>query len=330
MKSRERKHVMVRSPYRISLGGGGTDLPFYASKKGGFLITGAIDEYMTILVAKRNLDKKIFLQYSSTEMVESIDEISHRMLKEILRYFKITDSFQIATFSTMPSYTGLGASSTLVVGIVKAIRELFGTPIHPLKLAEEAFHIEREILGHAGGYQDQYISALGGIQVLEISSDLKVRAESLDIDKKTLDKIQRSLFIVHSGIERDSGKMIEQQEKEKEIDTLGIYDQIKEIGQSSVEYLKKGNVKDLGKAMDNHWKIKKQLTKNMSNNSIDKMYIELKSFGSPGGKIIGAGGGGFFLMVVDTNREKFIQNATQNGYKFVDFEFEFQGAHTVQ
>ena len=124
--------------------------------------------------------------------------------------------------------------------------------------------------------------------------------------------------------------MIEQQEKEKVIDTLGIYDQIKEIGQSSVEYLKKGDVEKLGKAMDNHWKIKKQLTKNMSNNSIDKMYIELKSFGSPGGKIIGAGGGGFFLMVVDTNREQFIQNATKKGYKFVDFEFEFQGAHTVK
>ena len=329
MKDRERKHIMVRSPYRISLGGGGTDLPFYASKKGGFLITGAIDEYMTILVAKRNLDKKIFLQYSSTEMVESIDDISHRMLKEILRYFKITESFQIATFSTMPSYTGLGASSTLIVGIVKAIRELFGTHIHPLKLAEEAFHIEREILGHAGGYQDQYISALGGIQVLEISNELKVKARSLDIDKKTLNKIQSGLFIIHSGIERDSGKMIEQQEKEQETDIFGIYDHIKEIGKSSVDYLKNGEVKELGQAMDEHWKIKKKLTKSMSNSSIDKMYVELKSFGSPGGKIIGAGGGGFFLMVVDSNPEKFIHNATQNGYKFVDFEFEFQGAHTV-
>ena len=110
------KHVIVSSPYRISLGGGGTDLPFYASKKGGFLITAAIDEFITVSVAKRSLDKKIFLQYSSTEMVNSLDEISHQIFKEILRYHKITESFQIATFSTLPSFTGLGASSSLIVG----------------------------------------------------------------------------------------------------------------------------------------------------------------------------------------------------------------------
>lgn len=323
-----RKHLIVRSPYRISLGGGGTDLPFYASKKEGFLITGAIDEYMTILVARRNLDKKIFLQYSTTEMVESIDDISHRMLKEILKYFKITESFQVATFSTMPSYTGLGASSTLVVGIIKAIRELFGTSIHPIKLAEEAFHIEREILGHAGGFQDQYIAALGGIQILEINKDLKVKAKSLEIEEGILKKLQKSLFIVHSGIERDSGKMIEEQQKE--MDIFDAYDQIKSIGKSSVDYLRNGDILKLGLAMDDHWRIKKSITKKMSNSVIDQMYVELKSYGSPGGKIIGAGGGGFFLMVVDKNKKEFIKKAIDNSYKFVDFKFEFDGAHVIE
>ena len=325
-----RKHLIVRSPYRISLGGGGTDLPFYASQKEGFLITGAIDVYMTILVARRNLDKKIFLQYSNTEMVDALEDISHRMLREILRYFKITDSFQVATFSTMPSYTGLGASSTLVVGIVKAIRELCGIATHPIKLAEEAFHIEREILGFAGGFQDQYIAALGGIQILEINKDLKVRAKALQIEERILKKLQKSFFIVHSGIERKSGKIIKEQEKkQKDVNVFDAYDQIKSIGKFSEDYLRNGDILKLGQAMDDHWRIKKSITKNISNSVIDQMYLELKSFGSPGGKIIGAGGGGFFLMVVDKNKKEFNKKVTDGGYRFVDFKFDFKGAHIV-
>ena len=323
-----KKHIIVSSPYRISLGGGGTDLPFYASKKGGFLITAAIDEFITVSVAKRSLDKKIFLQYSSTEMVNSLDEISHQIFKEILRYYKITESFQIATFSTLPSYTGLGASSSLIVGLVKAIYKLNDTHIGPLKLAEEAFHIEREILGLAGGYQDQYIAALGGIQMLTISKNLKVSAESLILGSQELEKLQRSLLLIHSGIERNSEKIINEQQKE--LDIFEGYDQIKAIGKSSVNYLKNGEMNKLGISMDNHWKIKKKLTKIITNSTIDRMYLELKSFGSPGGKIIGAGGGGFFLMVVEKNRNEFIRKAKESNYKFIDFKFDKKGAHTLE
>ena len=171
---KKKKHIIVSSPYRISLGGGGTDLPFYASKKGGFLITAAIDEFITVSVAKRSLDRKIFLQYSTTEMADSLDQLSHEVLREILRYFKITEAFQVATFSTMPAYTGLGASSTLIVGLVKAIREMHNKSIGPIRLAQEAYHIEREVLGLAGGFQDQYIAALGGIQILNISKNASI------------------------------------------------------------------------------------------------------------------------------------------------------------
>ncbi|MBT4435705.1 kinase [bacterium] len=324
----KKKHVIVSSPYRISLGGGGTDLPFYASKKGGFLITAAIDEFITVSVAKRYIDKKIFLQYSSTEIANSLDEISHKLFKEVLKYFKIKESFQIATFSTLPSYTGLGASSTLIVGLVKAIYELNDKPIGPIKLAEEAFHIEREILGLAGGYQDQYIAALGGIQILNISKELKVNPEPLVIGDKELEKLQNSLFLIHTGIERNSEKIISDQQKELNI--FKGYDQIKAIGKSSAEYIQRGEVHKLGISMDNHWKIKKRLTKMITNSSIDKMYLELKSFGSPGGKIIGAGGGGFFLMVVDKNQSEFIRKAKESNYKFINFVFETKGAHTLE
>ena len=325
---KKKRHVIVSSPYRISLGGGGTDLPFYASEKGGFLITAAIDEFITVSVARRSLDKKIFLQYSSTEMVDSLDEISHPFFKEILRYYKITESFQIATFSTLPTYTGLGASSTLIVGLIKAIHELYNKSIGPIELAEEAFHIEREILGLSGGYQDQYIAALGGIQILNISKNLKVKAESLILDKKELKKLQNCLFLIHSGIERNSEKIIEEQQKE--LDIFEAYDQIKAIGKSSVGYLKRGEIDKLSISMDNHWKIKKRLTKTISNSTIDRMYLELKSFGSPGGKIIGAGGGGFFLMVVDKNQNEFIRKAKEANYKFIDYKFDSRGAHVLE
>ena len=324
----DKKHIIISTPYRISLGGGGTDLPFYASKKGGFLITAAIDEFITVSIARRYLDKKIFLQYSSNEMVSSLDEVSHSIFKEVLKYFKITESIQIATFSTLPSYTGLGSSSCLIVGLVKAIYKLNNKSIGPIQLAEEAFHIERELLGLAGGYQDQYISALGGIQILNISKDLKITPESLIIGDKELEKLQNSLFLIHSGIERHSEKIITKQEKELEI--FKGYDQIKSIGKSSVDYIKKGETHNLAIAMDNHWKIKKRLTKIISNSTIDRMYLELKSCGSFGGKIIGAGGGGFFLMVVDANQNEFIRKAKELNYKFIDFKFENKGAHTVE
>jgi len=322
-----RKHLIVSTPYRISLGGGGTDLPFYASQREGFLITAAIDEYLTVLVAKRTLDKKIFLQYSNTEMVDAIDQINHSILKELLRYYKITEAFQVATFSTMPTQTGLGASSTLIVGLINAIHKLNNIPISRIKLAEEAFKFEREILGLAGGFQDQYIAALGGIQILEIDKNLQVNTKPLNLEKKIINKLQNSLFLVHTGIQRNSEKIIEG--IQKELDAFDAYDQIKEIGKSSVDYLESGDIQKLGHAMDNHWKVKQRMTKSISNSVIDNMYLELKSFGALGGKVIGAGGGGFFLMVVDENKKEFIQKIADHNYSLVNFSFDFNGSHVI-
>lgn len=329
MFDKSNKHLIVSAPYRISLGGGGTDLPFYAQKKGGFLITAAIDEYITVLVAKRQLDKKLFLQYSKTEMVEKLEDINHVILREILKYYKIKDSFQIATFSTMPTYTGLGASSTLIVAIIKAINELYGKNISKIRLAEEAYRVEREILGLSGGFQDQYIASFGGIQILNISKNLKIKISSLNISPNKLRKLQKSLILIYSGIERKSESIINEQ-KEKILDTVEAYDQIKKIGKISLEFLKNGEIENLGKAMDDHWKIKNKMTASMSNSKIDGMYEELKSFGSPGGKIIGAGGGGFFLMAVEKNIEIFKKRVKAANYNFVEFSFEKKGAHVIQ
>ena len=260
-------------------------------------------------------------------MVDTLDEVNHKILREILRYYKITEAFQVATFSTMPTQTGLGASSSLIVGLIKAIHEMNNKSIGAIKLAEEAFKIEREILGLAGGFQDQYIASLGGIQVLEIDNHLSVKTESLKISNKIITHLQNSFFLVHTGIQRNSSKIIE--EIQKEIDVFDAFDQIKAIGRTSVGYLQSGNISKLGLAMDDHWRVKQRMTKTISNSAIDSMYLELKSFGAIGGKVIGAGGGGFFLMVVDENKKEFVQKATKNDYKFVDFVFDFKGSHVV-
>ena len=327
MKGSQKKYSIVSAPYRISLGGGGTDLPFYASKKEGFLISASIDEYITVLIARRSLDKDLFLQYTETERVNKLDDINHNLFREVLRYFKIRDSFQVATFSSMPTFTGLGSSSTLIVAFVKAFYNLNNIEKSSIEIAQEAFHIEREVMGWAGGFQDQYISALGGIQIIKISKDLQVETEPIILKEEVLKKFQDSLYLVYSGVERSSADIIKAQETESDI--INAYDQIKSIGETSVGYIREGNINALGKAMDEHWRIKKKMAKVMSNSEIDEMYITLKSYGSIGGKIIGAGGGGFFLMVVTDNKEAFKRKATDNNFKFVNFELEFKGAHII-
>jgi len=329
----KKKHSVASAPYRISLGGGGTDLPFYASKNEGFMISASIDEYITVMVAKRSLDKDIFLQYSETERVNSIDKVSHQIIRELLKYFKIYDSFQVATFSTMPTFTGLGASSTLIVAFIKSIRNLMGQTRTNIEIAEEAFHVEREILGLAGGYQDQYISSLGGIQIIKVSKDLKVACEPLVLGKKELKSLQESIFLIYTTIERRSENIIEDQKKKLKSDdklVLDAYDQIKSIGIRAVSELTEGRIREFGIGMDDHWKIKKTISSSISSTNIDTMYEEIKSLGALGGKIIGAGGGGFFMMVVDKQRDLFKEKLVNNGYKVLDFKFEFNGAHVLK
>ncbi len=326
------KYAISRSPYRITLGGGGTDLPFYAKKRGGMLISAAIDEYITVMVARRTIDQDLFLQYSKTERVSSLKKIQHNILREVLQYFKITDSFQVATFSTMPTFTGLGASSTLIVSLIKAIRRLKNDEKAPADLAKEAFHIEREILGLSGGFQDQFIASLGGIQLIEIDTSLNVKTTPLEISPTVLEKIKNSFFLIYSGVDRNSEKIIDNQTKDfknNENKIIEAYDKIKEIGKNAINDLQKGNLGKLAREMDLHWEIKKSITGSMTNNHLDDKYLKLKSLGSEGGKIIGAGGGGFFLMVVEKNQNLFKKKLIQNGFKAIDFSFDFKGAHII-
>ena len=202
-----------------------------------------------------------------------------------------------------------------------------GRSKHPVKLAEEAYYVERKVLGWAGGHQDQYAASLGGIQKMQISEEGEISCKPLKIAQSSLASLEKGLILVFSNVNRKSENIIKAQIDTE--NTIKLYDRIKDIGEQSIEHLETGNVKALGELMDMHWSFKREITKQMSNTYLDDMYLKLKEAGSTGGKVIGAGGGGFFLMAVPEDREKFMKNLENFNFRYIPFKFDFRGSHLV-
>jgi len=325
----KKKLVISQSPYRISLGGGGTDLPFYFKERGGRLLSATINQYVKVTVAPRILDNAILVQTTDTQFVDNIDEVDHVLVREALRYFKLLKAVQVATFTTIPSGIGLGTSSTVMVGLVNALATFIGRTLSPLEIGFLAHYIERDTLGLPGGIQDQYISALGGIQILTVSTSGEVTAQPLLIKEQKRKKLERGLVLIYTNEKRDSCEIVQAQEQELIEKTFKVYDRIKELGDQSVALLQDADIIGLGQVMDEHWHLKKTLSKNISNDKFDTLYTELKSLGSPGGKIIGAGGGGFFMMAVPSKADEYISKLDTLGYSHLDWCFEFKGSHII-
>lgn len=303
-------------------------MPFYAHKRGGLLITASINQYVKVSAASRPLDDKIMTQTTVTQFADSLDDLDHVILREALRYFKLSKAIQVATFTTIPTGVGLGTSSTLMVGLVKALSSMVGQTLSPMEIASISHHIERDILGFPGGIQDQYISALGGIQILKVDTSGDVSVQPFVIEERSRRELERRLVLIYTGEKRDSKEII----KSQQIDlskTFEIYDEIKEIGQRSANLLKMADIEGLGKAMDEHWNLKRELSEKISNRYFDELYIQLKKLGSPGGKIIGAGGGGFFLMAVPGDVDAFLDKINELGFSNLDWQFEFNGTHLI-
>jgi D-glycero-alpha-D-manno-heptose-7-phosphate kinase len=212
--------------------------------------------------------------------------------------------------------------------LVKALSVLNGQHLSPLEVAAVAHHIERNILGFSGGVQDQYISSLGGIQIISVTAAGRVAVEPLAIEVDKIKELERKLVLVYSGIERDSSKIIKSQEADIE-EKVRIYDAIKKIAIDSLDLLRRADIAGLGQAMDEHWCLKKQLSKQMSGDSFDQQYENLKKIGSTGGKLVGAGGGGFFMMAVPHHLESYIKKVYELGYHALDWCFDFEGSHII-
>lgn len=322
------KSLITSTPFRISLGGGGTDLPFYSKLHGGDLLTASINHFITVSASQRLTDNDVLVQTTSVDYKRNVRDIEHDLIREALKYFKFKNKIQIATYSTIPSQTGLGSSSSLMVGIVNCLSNMRGYHLSKKEIAKISHKVEREILKLDGGYQDQYISSYGGIKRIKINTKSEVSVSNIYIRPSIVKRLEDGLIILFSGKKRSSDLIIRGIKKDK-IKMFEIFHEIKEIGIESLKYLKNGNIDKLGQLMDRHWKIKKQLSDGISDSILDKKYRHLKKIGSPGGKIVGAGGGGFFMMCVPFDREKYIKKANKNGFNILEWKFDFEGTRVI-
>ncbi|MBS3128357.1 galactokinase [Candidatus Woesearchaeota archaeon] len=323
--------IISRTPFRIPIGGGGTDLPFYYTKKGGSLISATVDKYMYIIVQKRILYDDFFIRYKKTEMTKTLDEIQHPLVREALRLLNIKEPIEITSVADLPAGSGLGSSSSFLVGVLHALHAYKGEKVSKKTLADEATQIQMEILRTEAGLQDQYAAAFGGIMTMNINKNGKVIVSPLDIADHHLRALEKNLVFLYTGLTRSADEVLASQRKEAETDEEKIngLTQIKEIGEEIKKALEAGNLRRFGEWMNIHWQTKQKLSKKMTNSKIDEWYNIALQNGAIGGKIMGAGGGGFFMFYVDKDKEKFIQEMSKAGLIPLDFHFEFDGSTIV-
>jgi D-glycero-alpha-D-manno-heptose-7-phosphate kinase len=323
--------IITRSPLRISLGGGGTDLPSYYSRNEGFLIAAAIDKYVYITI-HRTFVEDLIVKYSKLERVKSVDHLEHPIVREAFHLVGLDGGFlEVASMADIPAGTGLGSSGSFTTALLKALHTLNKQLITPQELAEQACHIEINKLGEPIGKQDQYIAAYGGLTCFHFARDGKVAAAPLAISEEHLHNLEDSLVMFFTGYTRNAGKVLgEQDRKTRESDSamMSNLDYVKEMGLRSRDLLESGRLREFGALMHEHWEHKKKRSRNMSNSQIDEWYHYARRHGAVGGKIIGAGGGGFLLLY--TEEKKRLRHAMlELGLREVRFRFDFEGSKVV-
>lgn len=323
--------ILSRSPVRLSMGGGGTDLPSYYKEFGGFLLATSINKYVHILLNKR-FENDIRLSYSKTEIVDDISKIEHRIFREALKYTNITKQIELVSISDVPSNCGLGTSSTFTVALLNALYAYQRNYISIDKLAEAACHIEINILNEPIGKQDQYASAFGGFNAYYFEKDGTVNVEPLNIKEEMMIELQNNLFLFYLNMNRSAGSILsEQNEKSKQKDssTLDKLHTIKDIGFYTKKILEAGKIDEFGEILHNHWLTKKGLSSKVSDPYIDEAYDLALKNGAVGGKVVGAGGGGFLMLYCPNNKPKLVEALKKFGLSPTWFSFEFEGAKKI-
>ncbi len=320
--------IIARSPLRISLGGGGTDLPSYYEQHEGFLISAAIDKYVYITL-HQTFEKEILLKYSQFEKVKEIEEIKHPIIREALRMLDFKKSnLEICSMADIPAGTGLGSSGSFTVALLKALHAQKGDIVSTRTLAEEACDIEMVRLKEPIGKQDQYIAAYGGLTCMSFKKDGYVWVEPLNISNETLYNLEDHCILFFTGFSRSASSILDEQNKkskEKDEEMLENLPFVKELGLKSKEALEKGDLKAFAELMNIHWEYKKKRSKGMSNSQIDEWYTLAMENGAIGGKMIGAGGGGF-LMFYTEDKVRLRKAMSKTGMTEVRFRFEMEGA----
>jgi D-glycero-alpha-D-manno-heptose-7-phosphate kinase len=318
--------IISRTPVRLPFGGGGTDLPSYYSKYESFFVSAAINKYIYITVNKM-FEDNFLIKYSKTERVDKPDDVEHPIIREVLKMLKIAKNTEITSMAEVPSKSGMGSSGSFTVGLLNALHTFKNESISKFKLAEEAFNIEAIRLNEPHGKQDHYIAAFGGINAFKIDKKGIVTVKPLDLKHDILNELENNLLLFHTGIRRRAADVLSVQSKAIRDDerVLESMHKIKEIGKQSYQTLKSGNTRKFGELMHEHWLIKKSLTDVMSNEPINKWYDVGKKW-AVGGKLMGAGGGGFLLFYCEDNKDKLRRDMAKEGLREFYFKFDFTGS----
>lgn len=323
--------IITRSPLRISLGGGGTDVPSYYEQFEGSLIAAAINKYVYVTVM-RPFTRGVYLKYSEIEHVEQVDQVRHPIVREALREMKLkTPQVEITTLADIPSGTGLGSSGSFTTALLKALFSHYRKSIHTNELAELACDIEIDRLKEPIGKQDQYISAFGGITEFTFQRDGSVISNPLDISINTTHDLEDNLLLFYTGLSRSSGSILKDQVSKSNSGDKAMIENlhfVKELGRRSKEALLQGNTHVFGELMNEHWERKRSRSFGMTNEFIDKAYECAIKNGAIGGKLVGAGGGGF-LMFYANDSEKLRRAMNEREMQEVRFRFDFEGTKVI-
>jgi D-glycero-alpha-D-manno-heptose-7-phosphate kinase len=323
--------IVSRAPLRFSLGGGGSDLPAYAEQHGGFVVSAAIDKYVYV-TANRRFYRSMRLAYSRTEIVERVDDVQHPIFREALAMLGITHSIELTSVAELPSNSGLGSSSTFTVALLNALHAYKREFVSSQQLAEEACALEIDRLGEPIGRQDQYIAAYGNITALRFEPGGAVHVEPVPVSDEVIDELESNLVIVYSGVERQARSVLSDQTRalgQGGAATDGMH-RIKALGHEVYRLLTEGDVDGYGELLHEHWTHKRKQVSAMSDASLDEHYAAARKAGAIGGKLMGAGGGGFFMFYVrPADKRRLIEVMEARGLRRLRFHFEMDGARIM-
>lgn len=319
--------IIGRSPLRISLGGGGTDLPSYYEKHGGFVLSAAITQYVYVTCQLTPLKEMLF-RYSQIERVKSVDEIRHPIIREALKLTGVVaPNLEITSIADIPAGTGLGSSGSFTTCLLKVLYKQKRHFIHPRELAEMACHIELNLLKEPIGKQDQYIAAFGGLTAFDFRQDGQVDARPLNAADEIIDLLEDNLVMVSTGFYRTAGSVLKEQDDRSKKDDQAMIDNlhyVRDLGYRSRDAIEAGNLATYGELMHEHWMHKKKRSSLMSNPEIDRWYELARANGAIGGKVIGAGGGGFLLFYTE-EKAKLRATLKREGLMEIKLGFDYEG-----
>lgn len=329
--------IVTRTPFRVTLGGGGTDLPSYYNLHGGFIFAMALDKYMYVTVNRPIVGHKIRLHYSQSEVVDHVSELRHELAREALRAHGIENTFEVASIADLPAGTGLGSSSCYLVGLLNALHHDRRDYVPLQTLAEEACHIELNILREGIGKQDQYMATFGGLTVLDIGRDGAVSVRQLRPSISDIAEFVAHTHIYYTGAQRDAREVLADQntamKQAQSVDHARVSDslhRIKDLGYRILEAVEESNFDRWGELLHEHWESKKRMSTKISLQAVDEVYEDVRRrFGVLGGKIIGAGGGGFLMLYCPAHHGGLEKYMIERGMPRMHYTIEPEGTKVV-